>query len=315
MPPECSCPKRLAYGTIDSLIGKLRSIFCLHGRGSDESPIPGYGNPAASKVVKDYLSMVREEQLRASISPTQAQPFSLADDLLALSAYIAKRLIDRYISSKELYTFARDQAYFKTYVFAGDRAGDLGKIKTEEMLYFPRKEGFLFNHLITKSLRDGTSNLFSLKRYSKDLSLCHVTAIETYIAICDVLKLPVRHGFLFRPLSPQGFVQPLPFDSSAAQARLNFYVGKLPHVFEHWKITLHGPRNGCAISLAMAGADIQTVMDHIGWKNPSMAHHYIKLNQVLGSGGAGDSLSLLPMNITDTYRRQNDLLGFTQAFC
>ena len=75
---QCSCAKRLAYGTIDSLIGKLRSIFCSYGRGSDESPIPGYENPAASKVVKDYLSMVREEQLRARISPTQAQPFFIA---------------------------------------------------------------------------------------------------------------------------------------------------------------------------------------------------------------------------------------------
>ena len=81
---QCSCPKRVAYGSKDSLTGKVRSIFCLYGRGSDESPIPGYGNPAASKVVKDYLSMVREEQLRARISPTQAQPFFIAD-LLALS--------------------------------------------------------------------------------------------------------------------------------------------------------------------------------------------------------------------------------------
>ena len=92
-------------------------------------------------------------------------------------------------------------------------------------------------------------------------------------------------------------------------------MGNLPHVFEQRKITLHGLRNGCAISLAMAGADIQTVMDHLGWKSPSMAVHYIKLKQVLGSGGAGDLLSLLPMNITDSYRRQNDLPGFTQTFC
>ena len=98
-------------------------------------------------------------------------------------------------------------------------------METEEMLYFPRKEGLLFNHPITKSLRDGTSNLFSLKRYSKDLSRCPVSAIEAYIAICDVLKLPVRHGFLFRPLFPQGFVHPLPFDSSAAQA-VEFLCGK-----------------------------------------------------------------------------------------
>ena len=58
---QCTCPKRLAYGTVDSLIGKLRSIYCLHGRGLDDSPIPGFGNPAAPKTVKDYLAMIREE--------------------------------------------------------------------------------------------------------------------------------------------------------------------------------------------------------------------------------------------------------------
>ena len=36
------------------------------------------------------------------------------------------------------------------------------KMKTNEMLYFPNKEGLLFNHVLTKSLRDGTSNLFTL---------------------------------------------------------------------------------------------------------------------------------------------------------
>jgi integrase len=121
-------------------------------------------------------------------------------------------------------------------------------------------------------------------------------------------------GFLFRPLLPQGLVQPAPFLSSAAQGRLNSYVAQLPEVFGSRNVTLHGLRNGCAISLAMAGADLQTIMDHVGWKTPSMARHYIKLNQVLGSGGAGDLLSSMPISIADSYRRQNDLLGFSQAF-
>ena len=76
-------------------------------------------------MVKDYLSMVREEQLRARISPNQAQPFFIAF-LLALSTYIAKRLIDRYISSKEPYTFARDEVSFKTLFFAGIEREILG---------------------------------------------------------------------------------------------------------------------------------------------------------------------------------------------
>ena len=177
---QCTCPKRLAYGTVDSLIGKLRSIFCLHGRVSDNSPISGFGNPAASKTVKDYLTMIREEQLRARITPSQAQPFFIAD-LLAFASYIVKRLMVGDLLPIDIYVFARNQAYFKTLFLAGDRAGDLGKMKSEEMLNFPNKEGLLFNHVLTKSLKDGTSNLFSLKRYCKNVALCPVTAIETYI--------------------------------------------------------------------------------------------------------------------------------------
>ena len=107
----------------------------------------------------------------------------------------------RNLSSKEIYVFARDQAYSKTLFFAGDRAGDLGKTKTEEMLYFPNKEGLLFNHVLIKSLRDGTSNLFSLRRFCLNVSLCPVTAMETYIALCDIMKIPIRQGYLFRPVS------------------------------------------------------------------------------------------------------------------
>ena len=140
--------------SIDSLIGKLRSIFCLYGRGSDDSPIPAEGNPAASKTVKEYLSMIREEQLRARITPTEAQPFFIAN-FLSLASYIVKQLMAGNLSSKEIDVFARDQANFKTLFFAGDRVGDLGKIKTEEMLYLPNKEGLLFNHVLTKLLRDG----------------------------------------------------------------------------------------------------------------------------------------------------------------
>ena len=56
------------------MIGKLSSIFSAAGRGGDDSTIPGHGNPAASRVVKDYLAAMRVEQLEARIVPTQADP-------------------------------------------------------------------------------------------------------------------------------------------------------------------------------------------------------------------------------------------------
>ena len=218
------------------------------------------------------------------------------------------------VKVKQIFILSRDQAFFKTLFFAGDRAGDLGKVKTQEILYFPDKLGFLFNHVLTKSLRDGSSNLFSLKRYGKDPSLCPVTAIEVYIRVSESLGILLNDGYLFRPLSPSGDVASTYFDSSAAQSRLSSYVKLLPHVFGNRKITLHGLRSGCAISLAMSGLNMQSILDHVGWKTTGTARHYMKLEQVLRTGGVGDSLSNLPLDLADVYRKQNDLSGFSVAF-
>ena len=59
------CPTRLAFSTIYSMIGKLRSIFVARGRSASDSDNPDFGNPAAAREVKNYLASVREEQLQA----------------------------------------------------------------------------------------------------------------------------------------------------------------------------------------------------------------------------------------------------------
>ena len=257
---DCTCPKRLAFGTVDSLIGKLRSIFSAAGKGGggDDSSLPGYGNPAASKLVKEYLAAVRIEQLESRVLPFQADPFFISD-FAAVAAHIGSRVNKKDVSSSQLFILTRDQVFFKTLFFAGDRAGDLCRVKTQELLYFPRKKGLLFNHVLTKTLRDGTSNLFSLKSYTRDLSLCPVKAIEIYISVSELLGISLRQGYLFRPTTPSGEAQSGPLDSSAAQSRLSTYVQGLPMVFGNRRITLHGLRSGCAISLAMSGVDLQTV--------------------------------------------------------
>lgn len=65
----CQCPLRLAHGTVDSLISKLRSIFAENGRGTKWQPLMGIGNPAVDRSVKQYLANVREEQLKARVVP------------------------------------------------------------------------------------------------------------------------------------------------------------------------------------------------------------------------------------------------------
>ena len=86
-------------------------------------------------------------------------------------------------------------------------------------------------------------------------------------------------------------------------------------VFGNRRITLHGLRCGCPISLSMSGVDLQTVMDHVGWKTSNTARQYLRMEQVLKSGGAGDSLAELPLDLVELCRKQNELItGFTRSF-
>ena len=66
---------RLSYKTVNSYIGKLRSIFHAIGRDGEWDKRLGLGNPAADKSVKDYLRLITAEQLQARITPKQATPF------------------------------------------------------------------------------------------------------------------------------------------------------------------------------------------------------------------------------------------------
>ena len=58
--------------TVDSSIGKLRSIFHTIGRDGELDKRLGEGNPAADKSVEDYLRVVTAKQLSSRVTPKQA---------------------------------------------------------------------------------------------------------------------------------------------------------------------------------------------------------------------------------------------------
>lgn len=278
---SCACPRRLAYTTVDTLIGKLRSIFNQLGRNYNEATLPGYGNPAADISVKKYLAAVREEQLQARTLPTQAQPIFL-HELAIISKEVLRNLKNKSNTSSQTYIYAPDQAFFKIQFFAGDRAGDLGRTKSKELLYSPDKEVVLFNHMITKSLRDGSTNLFGITRY-KDPALCPVVALEDKGTCSDP---PVRWVKLC--LHPVYLCQKHGGNLSGTSCHASR--------FKKWMCT-----------------DRSAIMEHVGWKTDPMAQHNVKLQQVLSTEGACEMLSRLPDNLTDEYHARNTLQGFTQA--
>ena len=252
---KCECPKRLAFKTIDSYIGKLRAIFKEIGCCGEWNSMLGLGNPAASLEVQKYLRASTEEQLCACISPKQAVPLFLLE-LLLLAHFWSRKIEEHWIYSSGLFVLVQGQAFFKVLLFSGDCGSDLGMVRTEEILRFPQDEGLLFNHVWGKTLRDGTSNVFGIRRHPNP-ELCPVKAIETYVAVASELRVSVTNSYLFRPTNPQAHIVNKPFTSSSAEACLKLYLrearideGETPHRF----------CSGSAITLALSGSQLADII-------------------------------------------------------
>ncbi len=142
---QCGCPMRLAAKTVDSLIGKLRSILNNVGRGRDWDSRFLAGNPAASPVIKNYVKLMKEEQAKAGVKPKQAVPIFM-DKLVQLLYRLQKKMQCSSYTPLQRFLYARDQSYFKLDLFSGDRPSDLGLTRTQDIIRFPNDDGLIFNH-------------------------------------------------------------------------------------------------------------------------------------------------------------------------
>ena len=274
---QCHCPTRLAAGTVNSTIGKLRVIFNSVGRTGDWSGLSP-GNPAAHPSVKKYLVSISEEQAKARVSPRQAVPFFF-DKFAKLCTYLRNRMFLSSVSPLERYIISRDLAFFCLDFYSGDRASDLGRVYTKEVLLLPEDQGLLFHHTFGKTLRGKDSkNQFAVKRCPQDTVVCPVVNLTTYVKIADLMNINLREGFLFRATDPKGRVSPKPFVGSTVANRLRLHLAAL-NIDEGE--TMHSFRSGCSITLSLLGASDDQVASHIGWKSIQMARYYSQVPKVM----------------------------------
>ena len=307
---SCKCPCRLAAGTVDSLIGKLRAIFISAGMGGVWDDNLGTGNPASHRSVKAYLQAVKEEQARARVRPKKATPLFL-DKLQQISQFIVSNMRKLDNSPIDLYLLGRDLCFFSVDFFAGDRSSDLGRTLGKELLYFPDKSGILFNHTFGKTLRGDALNTFSIRR-CENLDICSVYNFERYMSICKLLKVDLRSGFLFRSTKGSS-VTAEPFLGSAVYNRLKFYLGALG--LDKGE-TPHSLRAGCSITLSLLGVPEGAILKHIGWRSASMLHHYTDLREVTrpdspGAVLAASSAKSVSAGVLAAYNSYDDLSLFT----
>ena len=316
---KCSCPSRLAAGTVDSTIGKLRSIFNSLGRSGVWSGLSP-GNPAAHPSVKEYLASISEEQARARVSPRQAVPFFF-DKFSKLCYYLRKQTFLPSISPLERYIVSRDLAFFCLDFYSGDRASDLGRVFTKEVLLLPGKQGLLFHHKFGKTLRGKDSNIFAVKKCPHDSIVCPVVNLTTYVKLADLMNIKLREGFLFRATDPKGRVSTKPFLGSTVANRLRLHLTTLKI---HEGETMHSFRSGCSITLSLLGASDDQVARHVGWKSVQTAQYYSQVPKVMelslpasllaqGSVKGRDNISPAE-SLGAEFRARNNLEGLSLAF-
>ena len=178
------------------------------------------------------------------------------------------------LSPSQLFILARDQAFFKVQFFGGDRAGDLGRVKTKEILFF-LEERVCFSIIPSQSPCNTALQTFFAPKHHADSSVCPVTAVEVYISLCNLLKIPARQGFLFKPLNPLGEIIQVPFESAAAQARLSIYASRYQPL-----LIRASPYTACkvAVQFLLQSLEQSLMQSWIKWVESPRPQHVTILN-------------------------------------
>ena len=211
----CRSPRRLAAGTVDSLLGKLRSIFNGLGR-------LDLANPVAHPRVKEYLRFVREEQAGLAVSPSQGVPFFV--EFRKLVALLREKITNsQSLSRIHKYVLVRDAVFFVVDFLTGDRTSDLGRLLAGQVFKLKDREGYLLRFTLTKTLRKGLPRSFALIPFCES-GVCLVNWITCYLSVCDLLNVRLAPGFFFRASDRNKDVGSRPFVGSAVNNRLRGYL-------------------------------------------------------------------------------------------
>lgn len=311
---ECSCPKRLAVGTVGTIVGKLRGSYAQRGFGNTWHELEGNGNPANSVLVQNYVKLIRNEQSKAHVQPKQAIPLFI-DKLEAICGYVDRHLKSREISGRIRYIYLRDQAFFKLQFFAGDRAPDLGKMLTQEIKLGP-SGGLQINHTWGKTFRLDKPNKFTVFPCDRQ-SLCPVRALNAYVDGARQMGVELNVGYLFRPVRTDGTVPNEPLKYGAVYERLKLYLGILN--LDDGE-TPHSLRGGCAITMGGGGSEGEKgVMEHVGWSKQTTARYYARHAQwsegMAKSHEFSENMSgASPYMVAHSFRQTSGEGGLPKAF-
>lgn len=269
---SCNCPTRLAAGSVDSLLGKLRAIFNNIGRLHDS-------NPVAHPRVKEYLKFIQEEQASRAIVPLQAVPLFFVKFSKLVNFLRCSIEDSAHLSMVNKYILVRDAVFFIVDFFTGDRASDLGRLLASQVFRLKDRRGFLLKLTLTKTSRGDAPSPFILEPF-RGHGVCPVSWIEYYLSVCQLLNIELAEGYFFRATDRGRAVSQRPFLGSAVNNRLGKYLteakmncGETPHSF----------RLGLSNTLNMLGCSHDEISRYLGWRSSGMVKHYTRMSNTASS--------------------------------
>ena len=255
---------RLAAGSVDSLIGKLRAIYNRLGRF-------GHVNHVSHSLIKLYLKFTREEQAGLAVALKQAVPLFFTKFKSLIGHFRKKMAASASLSVVSKYILVRDAAFFVVDFFTGDRASDLGRLSCNQVFRLRDREGFLI-----RLSRRGSPREFVLVPF-RDPDVCPVLWLDYYVRACQALGVSLSGGYFLRASDRGKQIGVRPFPGSALYNRLRVYLseaklcnGETPHSF----------RVGLSNTLSVLGCSPEEIAQYLGWKSSDMARHYARVSQV-----------------------------------
>lgn len=300
------CAKRYAHESLrTNYVSKLAVTFEREfGAEPAWNDTLRVGNPVKSELVTQYMAFTRAQQKTAGVLVKQA-PVLLRSHLEAIVGPLSARL--QWTSNPtERLRLARNIALF-TVAFSTTKRGDeLTRTLIQRILRLPNKCGFLFNFQWGKTMRDGSDHLLTIPYEERHYGTCPILAIEQYVAVGTFVGWDMTKGYLFPTILEDTTTgEPIRGTKSLSRAQMTSMLkasaleAKVPGDF-----SMHSFRSGGAVSRALAGDDLSTIMQRAFWKSPTTAWRYMQLAKVTSPGTAG--FNSIPGVSETQYREINE---------
>ena len=130
-------------------------------------------------------------------------------------------------------------------------------------------------------------NVFGIRR-NPQTAICFIRGIELYMDVARQIGINLTTSYLFRPMTTDNGVRDATLSSAIAEARLKLYLKEMKADEGE---TLYGFRSGCAITLALTGADLSEITERVDWARRHRASYYLQLAKVLNPSGASARLA------------------------